>query len=47
MGLEEKVLEVTKLDPPKKFKNTPNLIDQSKDEKGMGSRVDQCRHAAK
>lgn len=47
MGLEEKVLEVTKLDPPKKFKNTPNLIDQSKDEKGMGSRVDQCRHVAK
>lgn len=47
MGLEDKVLEVTKLNPPKKFKNTPNLIDQSKDEKGMGSRADQCRHAAK
>lgn len=37
IGLKEKVLVVTKFDSPKKFKNTPDLIDQSKDKKGTSS----------
>lgn len=47
MGLEEKVLVVTKLDSPKMFKNTPDLINQSKDKRGVVNRADQCSHAAK
>lgn len=53
MGLEKKVLVVTKLDSSKTWffkkslKKPPSLVNQSKDEKGMGNREDQCSHTAR